>query len=378
MVIMKYPRLWLTVTLLLLGVSLLGSQIGAASATSFPQSCYTSFSWNYGYFDYYYGYYPYYSYPYYSNPYYNCGYTYYDNYGNYGNYGYPYYYGYYAGSYYYTPSKYQLMINTDPVNLAQVTGTGSYSEGSTASFGVSKTMIQVSPDTRYVFSRWSGDYSGVGSSATLTMDGSKNVTAVYQLQFRLRLDAKPSSVPVPQGDGWYNAGDSVALGASTILGGDNGSRLIFTGWSVDGKNTAAGTSLTLKMDAPHTATANYQQQYYLKVMSDQGIPYGEGWYNAGSAAQIYVSTPISTSYGVSIVFNGWQGDFQSNTQSAKVLMDMPKTVIATWGTDATILDFTIVIGIIGVLAVVSAAVFLFLRRKTPSGATNATTVQYSA
>ena len=372
---MNHPRLWLAVTLLLLGVSLIGNQISATSATPYPQGCYTYYSWYYGYYDYYYGYYPYTSYPYYyayypytSYPYY-CGYSYSSYYPSYS-------YGYYDSSYYYTPSKHQLTINTDPVNLANVTGPGSYSEGTTASFGVSQTVIQRSPDTRYVFSHWSGDYSGVGSSGALTMDTSKTVTAVYQLQYRLRLGAQPSSVPIPQGDGWYNAGDSVVLSISSTILGDYSSRLIFTAWSVDGQNTATGTSLTLKMDAPHTAAANYQQQYYLKVMSDQGIPYGEGWYNSGSSAQIYVSTPVSASYGVSIVFNGWQGDLQSSAQSAKVMMDGPKTVVATWRTDATILDFTIATGIIAAIAVVGAALFVFLRRRTSSGA-NPTIVQHN-
>ena len=355
---MNQSRFWLVVVSILLAVSLIGSQTNFASATSYPRSCYPYYSWNYSYYGYYdyYGYYPYNWYPYYY-----CGYSY-------AGYFPFYYYGYYYSPYYTPTSKHQLTINTDPVNLANVTGPGSYSEGNTASFGVSQTVIQKSPDTRYIFSHWSGDYSGVGSSGTLTMDTSKSITAVFQLQYRLRLDSQPSSVPVPDGDGWYNAGDSVVLSvSSTILGGDSGSRLIFGGWSLDGQNIASGNSLTVKMDAPHIATVNYQQQYYLKVMSDQGIPFGEGWYDAGSSAQIYVSTPVSSSYGVSILFNGWQGDFQSSAQSAKVMMDGPKTVVATWRIDSSIRDFTVAVGVIAAIAVVGAAVLLTLKRRTSPG-----------
>ena len=111
------------------------------------------------------------------------------------------------------------------------------------------------------------------------------------------------------------------------------------------------------MDAPHSVTAEYKQQYYLTVLSDQGVPYGQGWYDAGSTAQIFVSTPVSTSYGVSIVFNGWQGDVQSNSQTTSVQMDRAKTAIASWRTDSTVLYLTIAAGVIAIL--VAAAIIAF-------------------
>jgi hypothetical protein len=119
------------------------------------------------------------------------------------------------------------------------------------------------------------------------------------------------------------------------------------------------------MDSGHVVSAQYKQQYYLKVMTDQGIAYGEGWYDAGSTAEIYVSTPASTDYGVKIVFNGWQGDLQSNSQSATVLMDKPKTVIASWGTDPTVLNLTIALGIIAAFLIAGGILaYLALRRRT--------------
>ncbi|MGD0177919.1 MAG: hypothetical protein ABSC50_13960, partial [Candidatus Bathyarchaeia archaeon] len=129
------------------------------------------------------------------------------------------------------------------------------------------------------------------------------------------------------------------------------------GWSVDGGSTQTGSSFSVKMDAPHSVSTQYKQQYYLQVLTDQGAPYGAGWYDAGSTAQIYVSTPVSTSYGVSIIFNGWQGDIQSNSQSTTVQMDKPKTAIASWRTDSTVLYLTIAIGVIAVL--VAAAIIAF-------------------
>jgi hypothetical protein len=110
------------------------------------------------------------------------------------------------------------------------------------------------------------------------------------------------------------------------------------------------------MNSPHTVTAVYGQQYYLNVQTDQGVTSGSGWYDSGSTAQIYVSTPVSTSYGVNIVFNGWQGDTQSSSQSTNVLMDGPKNAIATWRNDSTVLYLTIAAVIVAALLIVGGLI----------------------
>jgi hypothetical protein len=334
-----------------LGIVFLSGQMSQASAYPYPaDNCY----WYYNSY-YYWGYY---GYPYY----YNYGYPYWCYNGYYGYYG-SYYYNYYSPP----ATKYQLTVATDPLTLGTATGNGTYTSGSSASFSVTQSTVQTSPNSRYVFSHWSGDYSGVGTSGSITMNSARKVIAVYQLQYRLSVGVQPLSAPLPQGDGWYNAGDTATLSVNAqILGGQDGSRLVFQGWTVDGKSLQAGVTLPVIMDAAHVVTAQYQQQYYLKVMTDQGVPYGEGWYDAGSTAQIYVSTPVSTEYGVSIVFNGWQGSIQSSTQSATVVMDAPKTVIASWRSDPTVLNLTIILSIVAALLIVGGALaYVALSRRQP-------------
>jgi hypothetical protein len=310
-----------------------------------------------------YGYYGYYNMTYdwwhYGYPYYYYGYPYYCSYGYY-SYSYP-YYGYYDYSYYYapasTPPKYQLAVTTDPSSLGTVKGGGTFTSGDSASFSVTSNIIETSANSRYVFSHWSGDYSGVGTSGSVVMDGPRNITAVYQLQYLLNVGVQPQSAPLPQGEGWYNAGDTATLSVpAQVLNGQDASRLVFQGWSVDGQSAQSAATLTVKMDSAHVVTAQYKQQYYLSVRTDQGIAYGDGWYDAGSTAQIFVSTPANPSYGVSFVFNGWQGDIQSNSQSTTVLMDKPKTVIASWRTDQTVLDLTIALGIIAAFLIAAGII----------------------
>jgi hypothetical protein len=289
------------------------------------------------------GYCPYYSswyYPYYNSWFYPYYYGYY----------YPYSYGY-GYSYYSQPAQYQLTLNVNPSSLQPVlTGAGSYQQGATATFSANQSMIQVSQNTRYVFSHWSGDYSGQASSGTITMDAAKTVTAVYQLQYSLTVDT-PANVPSIPGSGWYNSDDSTTLTVSSQIVGGTDSRLVFTGWNVDGNNSTTSPTLSVQMNAPHTVNAQYKQQYYITVSSDQGATYGTGWYDAGAYAEISATTPPSPSYGISMVFNGWNGSVESPTsQSTRVLVDGSKTVTATWRTDATMLYVTI--------AAVAAAVAL--------------------
>jgi len=340
-----WAKVAIGVLLLSAGSTLVSGQISQTYAATHHHHYYSGWYW---YYPYYYYYYP------------SYGYCYSGYYGSYS-----YYYGYGCSSYSYSqPSQYQLTVSTDPSSLSSaVTGGGSYNQGTSASIST-QNIIQVSKDTRYVFSRWSGDYSGVGPTGTITMDASKTVTAVYQLQYYLTVASQPSTAPSPNGFGWYNAGDMVALRISSqIVGGDGGTRLVFNQWNMDGANSQTSPALSLQMNGPHTVVAQYKQQYYLMVSSDQGVPSGTGWYDAGSNAQISVSTPVNPSYGVSMIFNGWQGGVQSTSQSTTVLMDGPKTVTATWRTDKTLLYATVALVLVAILLIAGAGFYSFSQRK---------------
>ena len=315
-----------------------------------------------------YGYYPYssYYYPYYSS--YYCGYGYYTYCSSPYSYGsYPYYNNGYGNSAY-SSAQYQLTVNANPSNLAsQVTGGGSYSYGSTASFSVSQAVVQTAPGTQYVFQGWTGGYTGSATSGSITMSSSSTVTAVFQPQYQLTLSAQPSGAPSPQGSGWFNAGStaSVSVPSQTVTQ-NPGSQLVFNGWTVDGSNSQGGSTLSLQMNAPHTVVAQYTQQYYLTVQSPQGVTSGQGWYNAGSNAPISVSTPPSPMFGVNYVFDGWQGSIQSSFQSTTVLMNGPMTVTAAWHQDSTVLYATL--GAIIAIIAVAGAVFYKSKYKKPATA----------
>jgi uncharacterized repeat protein (TIGR02543 family) len=84
-----------------------------------------------------------------------------------------------------TPSTYTLTINYNPTQggaspsplVPQTSSTyGSYSFGYT---GNAVTLVQASASTGYHFTGWSGDASGSANPITVTMNGSKNITANF-------------------------------------------------------------------------------------------------------------------------------------------------------------------------------------------------------
>ena len=66
-----------------------------------------------------------------------------------------------------------------------------------------------------------------------------------------------------------------------------------------------------------------------------------------------------------MVFNGWQGDIQSSAQSTTVLMDGPRSVAASWGTDPTVLYVTIALVIVAVTAVAAITAVAWAKHRTP-------------
>ena len=272
----------------------------------------------------------------------------YDYYWGYYWWYYPYYY-----SYYYPTDEVQttrtveLRVETNPPGIAPVNGRGTYIQGSVVSFSLTSLIIPFGANQRYVFSYWSGDFSGAMPSGSLTMDSAKTVVANYELQCYLKVSVDPPGIVAAVRDGWYSSGESAAVAAvPQLVSGSQGVRYVFQHWTIDSV-PVSGNSVEVVMDVPHTVVAHYKVQYLLTVSSEYGIVQGGGWYDAGSSATFSVTTPVETSYGTRQIFERWTGDSQSSSPTAVVTMDSPRTVRAVWRTDSTVLYATIALGIVG-------------------------------
>jgi len=200
----------------------------------------------------------------------------------------------------YSPTTYYLTVKTDPPSVTTISGEGWYNESesvlltahmdanhtATAHYtlqyyltvtspydsptptsgwfddGASITASVTSPwsgpaGTRYVCTGWTGTgsvpASGTTTSVTFTINAPSSITWNWKTQYYLTVKTSPSGIATIPGEGWYDESTSVPLAAPSVSG------YMFLHWDVDGVSQGAGVaSISVSMNAPHTATANYK------------------------------------------------------------------------------------------------------------------------
>jgi len=136
--------------------------------------------------------------------------------------------------------------------------------------------------TRYICTGWTGTGNvppaGSGTSVTFTITQSSSITWNWITQYYLTVRTDPSGIVTIPGEGWYNSSKSVSLSAPSVSG------YTFLNWDVDGANQGSGvSSITVSMNAPHTATA-----HYAAVSPPPQVPVG------GYSISLVKQTPMST------------------------------------------------------------------------------------
>jgi len=185
-----------------------------------------------------------------------------------------------------------------------VGGEGWYPSGSTAYATLNTGMVDHGNGTRRVFTNWSGDASGdnYAQSNPITMNGPKTAVANWKTQYYLTVRTDPPAIITIPGEGWYDQSQSVQLIAPTVSG------YTFQYWDVDGVSQGTGvTTITVAMNAPHTATAHYTPQvttYKLKIETTTGgtTDPAPGTYTYAAGTQVQVTAIPSNGY----VFDHWE------------------------------------------------------------------------
>jgi hypothetical protein len=196
------------------------------------------------------------------------------------------------------------------------------------------------------------------------------VTLIIETEPALRdLEIKIDGTPTKTGpDGRLRKDDLSATEAHKIVVPAEfelvkGSRAVFIEWS-------DGSTLTSRdVPAPDkdvTLAVRYKIQHYLTVKSDHGSPKGEGWYDDKTNVTFSVDSSAAVegplgSLGVKYVFDRWTGNSSATTAEATIVMDGPKSVIATWKIDYTAL-YLIVAAVVVVIAVIVTLLIIARRR----------------
>ncbi len=133
-------------------------------------------------------------------------------------------------------------------------GSGWYDSGSTATF-TTQLSVDLGRGVRYLFTGWSGDYSGASPVGTVLMNGPKNVTAKHKIQYLLRVESQYGD---PKGEGWYDHGATATLSVASIVVLADLTRLVFVRW--EGDLTSSSSTVTIVMDRPITVGVNWKAE----------------------------------------------------------------------------------------------------------------------
>lgn len=152
----------------------------------------------------------------------------------------------------------------------------------TASVG---SPVSGSAGTQYVCTGWTGTgsapASGAVPSVTFTIAQATSLTWNWKTQYYLTVTCSPPGTAYPSGSGWYEQSASVSLTAPTVA------NCTFLRWDVDGTFQGDNVmTITVNMDAPHIATANYRN-------NSNPTPSTVGGYSVSLAKQ-----PPASYYGV--------------------------------------------------------------------------------
>jgi M6 family metalloprotease-like protein/uncharacterized repeat protein (TIGR02543 family) len=197
------------------------------------------------------------------------------------------------------------------------------------SWGVHDVWIQdsipISDTVRLAFVGWQD--GATQNPRTVMLGGNVTLVAQYRMQYLLSVS---SPFPV-EGAGWHNANTTVSIAVKQpVIDHGNGTRHVFTGWTGDATGTGNVTSIL--MDGPKRITANWKQQFLLKVESSYGPPSGAGWYDVGSIVTVTVQPTVQIMLGERVVFTGWSGSISDASPNITMQLKSPMRISANWKT----------------------------------------------
>jgi hypothetical protein len=199
------------------------------------------------------------------------------------------------------------------------------------------------------------------SESTVTASFAESVTFQHQYYLTVQTSA-PGWTSVSPGIGWFRAGSTVRLNASTSQLGK------FEGWIGSGTGSYSGpdAGAALALTGPVNETAVFYPGLEIKAASGGDVSYvagqATGLVHAGASEVVYSppGTPIvlTAQPGILHSFSGWSGSASGQEGTAILRISAPSQVSASFGLNLAELG-----AIIGGLVVFAAAIMLVRRRR---------------
>jgi len=215
-----------------------------------------------------------------------------------------------------------------------------------------RVAFQQDSSTKYAFKKWKY-YNETQEDTSISLnyaipDYSDEVTAQFQTQHKLVVRSDYNSVFIHEDDtctsidacSLFVSADSIAqfgVVEDTVDLGETGIRYVFDYWESGDTTYSTNPMDTVSVRKPIDMDAVWKVQYYLTVTTDHDTSYGQGWYDAGSAAAFRIGSETEAgTVGIRYKFTGWsgsgQGAYTGPDSAQSVIMNNPITETALWDT----------------------------------------------
>lgn len=203
---------------------------------------------------------------------------------------------------------YSLTTAVTPANSGSITrnpapncGGDSYTQGTAVT-------LSASPNTDYQFTSWSGGATGTSSSAVVTMNSAKSVTANFSAAcYTVTTAVSPSGSGTITASPGPNCGSQYTHGTSVTFTANPAANRSFSNWSgsLSGINNPA--SLTIVSAANIMANFNTSTIIVSENFEDEwagGTGWSSNWSHANESAVVTSGTPHGGSYHLELRDNG--------------------------------------------------------------------------
>ena len=223
------------------------------------------------------------------------------------------------------PQTYTINVSANPANAGNVTGGGTYNEGTYCS-------VMATPANGYEFVNWTegGNVVSTSSSYTFMVTGNRTLVANFQEQiiyYNIRVSATPFGAGTVTGGGSYPQGESCTVSATANEG------FSFSNWTEGGNVVSTNANYTFTVTSGRYLVANFvsgTQSYTISVSANPdnaGTVTGGGTYEEGTSCTV-TATPNQRYLFVNWTENGVE---VSTEQSYTFTVTVDRTLVANFG-----------------------------------------------
>jgi len=223
------------------------------------------------------------------------------------------------------PQTYTINVSANPSNAGNVSGGGTYNEGTYCS-------VMATPANGYEFVNWTegGNVVSTSASYTFMVTGNRTLVANFQEQivyYSIRVSANPIVAGTVTGGGSYPQGESCTVSATANEG------FSFSNWTEGGNVVSTNANYTFTVTSGRNLVANFvsgTQSYTISVSANPdnaGTVTGGGTYEEGTSCTV-TATPNQRYLFVNWTENGVE---VSTEQSYTFTVTVDRTLVANFG-----------------------------------------------